>query len=261
VGKRRETHILSNEETEKWIDDHLERETIVARKRVEDAEIAIKQEQDDMRNAEKGGLTTTKPETTFQEMLSAIGDSLSDLASSEDEEDVQDHNDDEEDPAGDKLSKDDEPGWVMGIISKTVQYRMERFRQKQMKLDELKQPGWGDAADYFREKDKKYGKTESKVPSVVQPQTADDTVSSLPTTCSEPLETLDRVPGKLQMLQVTSRPGSSHMRLGSQKLQTHERIPSFLPAPMPDWSQFQQSKHVEPVSFNPCVSCPKLITI
>jgi len=125
----------------------VERETTVARKRVEDAEIAIKQEQDDMRNAEKGGLTTTKPETTFQEMLSAIRDSLSDLASSEDEEDGEADNDDEEDPAGDKLSKDDEPGWVMGTISKTVQYRMERFRQKQMKLDELTQPGWGDAAD------------------------------------------------------------------------------------------------------------------
>ena len=78
----------------------MERETALARKRVEDAETAIKQEQDHMRNAEKAGLKTTKPETTFQEMLNAIGDSLSDLASS----------DDEEDPAGGKPSEDDEPG-------------------------------------------------------------------------------------------------------------------------------------------------------
>jgi hypothetical protein len=34
---------------------------------------------------------------------------------------------------------------------------MARFRPKQMKLDELIQPGWEDAADYFRERDKKYG--------------------------------------------------------------------------------------------------------
>jgi hypothetical protein len=39
----------------------------------------------------------------------------------------------------------------MGTISKMVQQRMESFRQKQMKLDELTQPRWEDAADYFRE--------------------------------------------------------------------------------------------------------------
>jgi len=32
---------------------------------------------------------------------------------------------------------------------------MERFRQKQVKLDELTRPGYGDAADHFRERDKK----------------------------------------------------------------------------------------------------------
>jgi len=34
---------------------------------------------------------------------------------------------------------------------------MERFRQKQMKLDELTQPGLEETADYIREEDKKYG--------------------------------------------------------------------------------------------------------
>jgi len=48
-----------------------------------------------MSDAEKAGLTTTKPETTFGEMLNAIGDSLSDLASSDDGEDGEDPNDDE----------------------------------------------------------------------------------------------------------------------------------------------------------------------
>jgi hypothetical protein len=40
---------------------------------------------------------------------------------------------------------------VMGTITKMVQQRMESFRQKQMKLDELTQLLWEDAADYFRE--------------------------------------------------------------------------------------------------------------
>jgi len=63
-------------------------------------------------------------------MLIAIGDSLSDLASSDDGEDGEDE-DDEETELG-KLSDDDKPGWVMGTITKTVQQRMESFRQKQM---------------------------------------------------------------------------------------------------------------------------------
>jgi len=85
-----------------------------------------------MRNAEKAELTTTKPETTFQEKLNAIGDILSDLGSSDDEEDGEDEDDEEEDPVGGKLTKDDKPGWVMGTICKTVQYRMEHDRQKQI---------------------------------------------------------------------------------------------------------------------------------
>jgi len=239
----------------------VERETTVARKLVLDAEIAIKQEQDDMRNAEKAGVTTTKPERTFGEMLNAIGDCLSDLASSNDQEDREDEDDDEEDPAGGRLSEDEEPGRVMGTISKTVQYHMERFWQQQMKRDKLMQPGWGDVADYFCERDMKYRTTEFNVPAFIQPQMADDAVSSVLTRFGEPLETLDSGPRKSHEPQVTFRPRSSHMRLGSRKLQTHERIPSLPPAPMPDWSQIQQSKPVEPVSFNPCILHPTQIII
>jgi hypothetical protein len=50
--KRQEIHFFSNEEKVKWIKDYVERETAGARKRVEDAEAAIKQEQDDMTQAE-----------------------------------------------------------------------------------------------------------------------------------------------------------------------------------------------------------------
>jgi hypothetical protein len=57
----------------------------------------------------------------------------------------------------------------MGTISKPVQHRMESFRQQQLTLDELTQPGWGDAADNSRERDMKYGKTELKIPAVGKP--------------------------------------------------------------------------------------------
>ena len=115
----------------------MESDTTVARKRVQDAETAIKQVQDDMRNAENTGLTTTKPETTCEEVLRASRDRLSDLPSSDHGEDGEDEDDDEEDPAGGELYEDDKPGWVMATMSDTVQYCTECFRQKQMKLEEL----------------------------------------------------------------------------------------------------------------------------
>ena len=235
--------------------------TAVARNRVEDAETAIKQAQDDMRNAEKPGLSTTKHETTVEEMLNAFGDSLSDPASPEHGEDGEDEDDAEEDPAGGKLSEDDEPGWVMGTISNITQHRMESFRQKQMKPDRLTQPGWGDMAEYIRERDKKYETTELNVLAVIQPQMPDDAPSSVQTTFGEPMETLDCVHGKLQMPQVTSRPGSSHITIVLRKPQTQERIVSLPPAPMRNWSPLQQSNHDDPVCFNPCILHPKFIAI
>jgi hypothetical protein len=82
-------------------------------------------------------------------MLVAIGDSLSDLARSDNGEDGEDE-DDEKTEQG-KLRKDDKHGWVMGTITNTVQQHMKRFRQKRLKLNELTQPGWEDAADQCRE--------------------------------------------------------------------------------------------------------------
>jgi len=176
--RRQETNFLNNKEKEKWIEDYVERETAVARKRVEDTHTAVKQEQDDVGSAESGGLTAREPGQTFEEMLDTIGDSLSDLTSSDNEEDGED----DEDTEHGKLSEDDEPGWVMGTISKTVQQRMERFREKQIKLDELTQPGWGDAADYFRERDKRYGTTELKVLAVVKSHMDKDAANPAPST-------------------------------------------------------------------------------
>jgi hypothetical protein len=78
---------------------------------------------------------------------------MTDVASCDNGEDGEDE-DDEEIELG-KLSEDDEPAWVMGTIAKTGQQRMERFHQKQMKPEELTQPGWEHSADYFREIEKK----------------------------------------------------------------------------------------------------------
>ena len=51
---RPETHFLSKEEREKSIKDYVERETAVARQRVQDTETAIMQKQQHMGNVQNG---------------------------------------------------------------------------------------------------------------------------------------------------------------------------------------------------------------
>ena len=77
-----------------------------------------------MRNVEKAGSTSKKPKETFQWVLNAIGVSWSDLACSNAEEDREDEDDYEDTELG-KLGKADEPRWVMGTISNTVQHHTE----------------------------------------------------------------------------------------------------------------------------------------
>jgi len=83
-------HFLRNEEKEKWIEYYVKRETGGARKRVEDAETTIRQQQEDTEEAGNAVLTTKEPEKIFHSMLVAIGDSLSDIASSDDGADGED---------------------------------------------------------------------------------------------------------------------------------------------------------------------------
>jgi len=203
-----------------------------------------------MTHAEIAGLTPSAPDKTCEEMMAPFGDRLSDLASSEDGEDGEDE--DEETELG-NLSEDDEPGWVMGTISKMVKQRMENFRQKQMKLDELTQPGWEDAADYLHERDNKYSTAEFRVPVVVQPRTDDDASAPPPITFGELMERLDIVLGISQMPGGTSRPGSRHIRLGSVTPQSNTTISGLEPAAEPDTLPLLKAKPVEPLSFYPCL--------
>jgi len=138
---------------------------------------------------------------------------------------------------------------------------MERFWLKKRKLLELTQPGWGDAADYFRKRDREYGTTELKFPAVIQSLTNQVAVVPPLTTSGELIETLDIVPGILQMPQGTSQPGSSHMRLRSGKLQMPERISSLPPGVVSDSLQLQYTTQVEPVRFYHCILPPEPITI
>jgi hypothetical protein len=119
-----------------------------------------------MAQAQIAGLTSREPEMTLEEMMPAIGDSLRDLACSDNGEDGEDE--DEETEQG-KRCADNEPRCVMDTISKTVPQCMESFQLKLAKLDEFTQPGREDAAHYVRQRDTKYGRAELTVPVVGEP--------------------------------------------------------------------------------------------
>jgi len=190
-----------------------------------------------------------------------IEDSLSDLASSDDEQVGEDVEDDEKITELGKLGDDDEPGCVMGTITNTVQHRMESFRQKQMRLDELTQPGWGDAANYFHETDMKYGTAELRVPVVLQPQIAMTAATTSPTTVGEHMQTFDILRGQSEVLVLSSRPGSSEMKLSSEKPQSHKFKLVGSPAMATDPMPIPEARPLEPVSFYPCIKHSELITI
>jgi hypothetical protein len=123
--KRREMHWICNEEKAKLSKDYVVRETAGAKERVEDAERAVQQEFKDLKQAEIARLMNRELEKTFEGMMVAIGDSLSDLASSDDGEDEEVEDDEKTEQV--ELSKDDEPDWVMGTIIKMVHQHMKRF--------------------------------------------------------------------------------------------------------------------------------------
>ena len=186
-------------------------------------------------------------------MLNTIGDSLTNFASSNDEQEGKHKEDDEEDTELCKLSEDDEPGWVMGTLSQTVQQCMESLRQKPMRLGESTQLGWGELTAYFCEEDMKYWTAKLKIPGVVKPQT--DKVAATPArrTFGELMPTVDVVPRQWQMQQGTSPAGSGHMMLGSEKPQSHKGIATPPPDTALNLSPIKKSKPVQPVSFYPFI--------
>jgi hypothetical protein len=134
-------------------------------------------------------------------MMGAIRDSVRDLAGSDDGEDG---DVEEDDPVPGKLSKHDEPGLVIRTITKTGHQHMQRFRHKQMTIDQSMNPGLEDAADYFCESDKKYRIAKEMVPAVVPPHMCVDSVVPAQTACGELMECLQIVSGLWQMPQATS---------------------------------------------------------
>ena len=63
------------------------------------------------------------------------------------------------------------------------------------------------------------------------------------------MQALDIVPGQSQIAQVTSRLGSSPMRLGSEKPDADDHIVMPKPAKVPDLSQIEIVKPAQSIRF------------
>jgi hypothetical protein len=124
----------------------------------------VQQEQKDRRKVENTGLINRHPEMTFQKIMVTMSHSLSNLASSNDGEDREIEDDEETELS--LLSKHDEPCNMMGIISTSVQQRMERIQLQQIRHAELTQPQYTDAADNCSKIDKKYSISGLMIPAV-----------------------------------------------------------------------------------------------
>jgi hypothetical protein len=114
----------------------------------------------------------------------------------------------------------------------------------------------GGADDYFPERDMKHGTTELRVPAVGKLQADSTAATPSPTTFGKLMLALDIVPRQSQMPQVTSRQGTSPLRLGLEKPQADNLIVPPMPASVPDSSPIDIAKPVHPVSFYPCIQCP-----
>jgi len=95
--------------------------------------------------------------------------------------------------------------------------------------------------------------TELKVPAVVKPQTDMTAATPSPTTFGELMQVLDIVPGQSHMMQVTSQPGCRQMRVGSDQPEADNHLLSLMPDAMPDLSQMENVKPVQPARISPSI--------
>jgi hypothetical protein len=236
AGKMKETQSMGKEEKERWIANYVERETLAARKRVEEAQAAVQQAQNKSEQIENELPAVERQQPTFEQMLDAIGDSLSDIASSDDDYDEEEE---EEDDDEDSVAEDEaETGWVAGSIPQSVQKRIDNHRQKQMKLDELTRPGWEDAANYFRERDKKYNTAKLLVPTVDNAATI--LAAAAPTTFGEHIDSS------------APRAGSKR-REDSSKAQAGKSEKALTASPEAKSSGNKKTKPVRTVRCYPCM--------
>jgi len=113
--------------------------------------------------------------------------------------------------------------------------------------------GWGNTADYFGEREIKYGTTQLMIPVVVKLQRDITAATPSPISFGKLMQARDMVPGRLQMPPLTLRSRSCQMRQCSERPQADTNILSLASNAVPDSSKIEIAKPVQPVSVYLCI--------
>jgi len=100
-------------------------------------------------------------------------------------------------------------------------------------------------------RDEKYSRAKWTVSAVLLPLMKDDAGPSALTSFGELIDTVDMIPGKSPVLEGTSRPGCSKMKLRSGESQSHQGIASLTANQVPDWSPIKEANPVKPECHYP----------
>jgi hypothetical protein len=192
---------MSKEGKEKSIVGFVKSETAAAGKRVAETEAAVERERISVLKRAAAG--TTK--MTFEEMLEAIGDSVDNVATSDEEDNDEDNEEDGEDNNDAKLGNGNEPEWVVDTINQSVPAQLDLLLTKEMNFVELTTLGSADAENDFRTCDRKYITTKLKIQAVVTLNAISDTANA--SKFHHFMDTLIRVPATTSpMAQPTTSP-------------------------------------------------------
>jgi hypothetical protein len=144
---------MSEDQREKWIENYVERETQVARQRVEAADAAVNEDME--REYVPGAMpSASTKKRTFEELLALVGDDLDNVVPSDDDDD-----DDEEEPDEDEDEKEwaDDDDFVPGQMDKTTMAEIAAARARTSRMFELTKEGYAEAEAFWRKRDEEVG--------------------------------------------------------------------------------------------------------
>lgn len=178
-----ETKFVSRAEKKRWIDEYVEKETEPFRRRVAEAEEAIRAAKHERPATDKTHSATETPKPTFEEMLRTIGDDLNDIddeegdlkgqgknldSEGEDEEDEDEEDGSDEDEGEDE---DDDSHSVLGKMNETRLERVSNLLARRQFREQVTMPGWEEAEKFFKERDKKHNTANLVIPAIIDPRT------------------------------------------------------------------------------------------
>jgi hypothetical protein len=149
---------MSEDARRKWIDDYVERETEVARRRVEAADAAVKEDMERQYATSAQMPPAANPKKTFEELLALVGDDIDNVVPSDDDDDEEE--DEELDSDEDEDIHDgslDEDGFVPGQINKTTMAEITAARARTSRMFELTKEGYAEAEAFWRKRDQEVG--------------------------------------------------------------------------------------------------------